>query len=95
MLQRYDHISLFVSLFGIPVCVGNLFKGVAPVNDRSYLPCLNKLFEEYEIFSSFRCYPAPYFLAACHRGPEHVNKLCQSNDSRKIGPLFRQGAFAS
>ena len=42
---NYD-ISLLVSFFGICVSLGSLFKRIASINDRFYLPRLNKLLEE-------------------------------------------------
>jgi len=46
MFHSYYYISLFVSFFDIPVSLGNLFQRIASINDRFYLPGLNKLFEE-------------------------------------------------
>jgi len=44
--QSYYYISLFVSFFGIPVSLGNLFQRIASIYDRFYLSRLNKLLEE-------------------------------------------------
>ena len=46
MLQRDDHISFFMSLFDIPVGLGDLFKGISPIDDCLDLSHFNKLFEE-------------------------------------------------
>jgi hypothetical protein len=42
MFHSYDHNSLFVSSIDIPVGLGNLLQRIASVNDRFYLPRLNK-----------------------------------------------------
>ena len=46
MLHSYDDIPLFVSFVDIPVCLGDLFKRIAFINDRFYLSRFNKLSEE-------------------------------------------------
>jgi len=46
MLHSDDDVSLFVSLFDIPVCRDNLVQRIAPINDRFELSSLNELFEE-------------------------------------------------
>jgi len=46
MFHSYDDISLLVPFVDIPVGLDNLFQRIAPVDDRFYLPCLDKLFEE-------------------------------------------------
>ena len=50
MLHSDDDISLFVPCFDIPVSLGNLFQRIASIDDRFYLPRLNKLPEENQIF---------------------------------------------
>ena len=45
MLHGYDHVSLFVPGFDVPVSLGSLFQRVASINDRLYLPRLNELSE--------------------------------------------------
>jgi hypothetical protein len=46
MFHRDDDISFFTPGFDIPVSLNDLFQGIASVDDRSYLPFLNKLPEE-------------------------------------------------
>ena len=46
MRHSYDDISLFAPCFDIAVRLGGLFQRVASIDDRSYLPRLNKLSEE-------------------------------------------------
>jgi hypothetical protein len=46
MFYSYDYIPLFSSLFDILVRLGSLFQRIDSIYDRSYLPRLNKLFEE-------------------------------------------------
>ena len=41
-----NDISLFVSLVDIPVRLGRLRQGIAPVNDSLYLSDLNQRFEK-------------------------------------------------
>ena len=70
MFHSDDDISLFVSFFDIPVSLGNLFQRIASIYDRSYLSCLNNLFDEDQIFSLFACWPQacgrkPYLLTTC------------------------------
>jgi hypothetical protein len=55
MFHSYDYISLFVSFIDISVTLCNLFQGIMTINDRFYLPRLNKLFEENLIFGLFAC----------------------------------------
>ena len=43
MLHSDDDISLFVSLFDIPVGLGSLLQRIASINDRFNLSRLNKL----------------------------------------------------
>ena len=38
-------------LFDIPVRLDDLFQWIAPIDDRLYLPRLNQLFEEDQIFN--------------------------------------------
>ena len=51
MLHSYDYISLFVPFFDISVGLGSPFQRIGSIDDRFYLPRLNKLFEENEILS--------------------------------------------
>ena len=55
MFHSDDDISLFVPFFDIPVRLGHLFQRIASINDRFYLPRLNQLFEEEQIFRLFAC----------------------------------------
>jgi hypothetical protein len=50
VLHSYDNIALFVPLFNIPVSLDNLFQRIAQVNDRSYFPRFDQLFQENQIF---------------------------------------------
>ncbi len=52
-LHSYYYISLLVSFIDIPVSFNHLFKSIASINDRFYLPRLNKFFEEGKIFGLF------------------------------------------
>jgi hypothetical protein len=57
MFHNDDDIALFVSFFDIPVSLSHLFQRIASIDDRFYLPCLNQLCEEDEIFDLFTCGP--------------------------------------
>ena len=46
MGHSYDDISLFVSCVDVAVSLGNVFQWIASIDDRLYLPRLNKLFED-------------------------------------------------
>ena len=46
MFQSYNYISRFLPFFNIAMSLGSLFQRIASINDRFYLPRLNKLFEE-------------------------------------------------
>jgi hypothetical protein len=50
MSHCYDDILFLVPFVDIPVGLDNLFQRIAPVYDRFYLPCLDKLFEENKVF---------------------------------------------
>ena len=56
MFHSYDYISLFGSCFDIPVGLGHLFQWIAPVYDRLYLSCLDKVFEEIQMFGFVFCH---------------------------------------
>ena len=44
MVHGYDDIALLVACVDIAVSLGNLFQGIASINDRFYLVRLKKLF---------------------------------------------------
>jgi hypothetical protein len=44
--DRYDNISPFVPLIHVAVRLDDLFQRIAPVDDRSELPCFQELFQE-------------------------------------------------
>jgi hypothetical protein len=45
-----DYVSLFVTLFDIPVRLNDLFQGIASINDRFQLSSLGQLCQEAQIF---------------------------------------------
>jgi hypothetical protein len=65
MSYRYDHVSLLVSLFHIPVSLGHLLQRIASIDDRSQLACLNELSQEDQILSAILWRP----LLDCHKCP--------------------------
>ena len=74
LLHRDDDIPLFVPFFDIPVSLDYFLQGIASIYDRLYLPCLDKLFEEGEIFS--------LYVASGSGIPDNVqsNSLSSSKD---------------
>ena len=46
LCHSYDNISLFVSCVDVPVSLGNVFQRITFIDDRLYLPRLNKLCED-------------------------------------------------
>jgi hypothetical protein len=64
-----DYISLFAPLVNISMSLYDLFQRISSIYDRSYLFCLNQLFEENQVFSSFGCHPKYCFLATNHLDP--------------------------
>ena len=46
MAYGNDDISLFVSCLDILVSLDNLLQGIASINDRFYLPCLDQSIEK-------------------------------------------------
>ena len=74
MFHSDDNIFLFMSLFDIPVSLGDLFQRIASINDRFYLPRLNQLCEEDKVVDLLTCRPQtcgrkPYLFAAALCGP--------------------------
>ena len=50
MLHSYDYMSLFMSLFDIPVSLDHLLQRIAPIYDCFYLSRFNKLFKKDKVF---------------------------------------------
>src|SRR3989442_860686 len=78
MCHSDDDISLFVSCVDVPVSLDIVFNGIASIDDLLYLPRLNQLFEEIEVFSGFARCPCCIgydCLAASPQNPSPSNHL--------------------
>jgi len=51
-MNRYDHVSLLVSLFDIPVGLGDLFERIASVDHGSDLLRPDKLHEKNQVLDA-------------------------------------------
>ncbi len=50
MIQCYINITLLISFFNIPERLDHRFQWIRPIDDRFYLPRLNQLFEQGQVF---------------------------------------------
>src|SRR6266545_6524077 len=64
MSHGYDDVPLLVSLFDIPMSLGNFLQWIASVDDGPQLPRLDELLQEDEVCRLRICNPADHSLTS-------------------------------
>src|SRR2546426_10171288 len=88
--QGHDDLSPFVASFGIRMSLGDLFKGIAPIDDRSEFSRLHEFLQENHVLDLHLRDSADDLPASCAQ----ASKTRRQEESADIDSSFLQRLHA-